>query len=118
MPGKHFRVGRVCCDQGLSIQPSILRENDICGIVGDGRLSSPTLEAALVDRAMMAGAEIIRVGCSPTPMLYFAVNHLAADGGIMVTGSHNPASHNGFKIMIGFPSMVRASLSWLDGRDW
>jgi len=67
----------------------------------DGRLSSPALEAALVDGTMAAGAEVFRIGCGPTPMLYFAVNHLGADGGVMVTGSHNPASHNGFKIMIG-----------------
>ena len=67
----------------------------------DGRLSSPALEAALVDGAMSAGAEVVRVGCGPTPMLYFAVHHLSVDGGIMVTGSHNPPSHNGFKIMIG-----------------
>src|SRR5258708_5783530 len=55
----------------------------------DGRLSSPALEDALVDGATRAGAEVVRIGCGPTPMLYFAVNHLAADGGVMVTGSHN-----------------------------
>jgi phosphomannomutase len=76
----------------------------------DGRLSSPALEAALVDGAMAAGAEVVRIGCGPTPMLYFAVNHLAADGGVMVTGSHNPASHNGFKIMIGRESFYGESI--------
>ncbi|MET1025935.1 MAG: phosphoglucomutase/phosphomannomutase PgmG [Dongiaceae bacterium] len=67
----------------------------------DGRLSSPALEEAVVQGAMKAGAEVIRVGRGPTPMLYFAVNYLVADGGIMITGSHNPPSHNGFKMMIG-----------------
>ena len=67
----------------------------------DGRLSSPELKSAVIDGAMRAGATVIDVGLGPTPMLYFAVNHLVADGGIMITGSHNPPTHNGFKMMIG-----------------
>jgi phosphomannomutase len=67
----------------------------------DGRLSSPALESALVAGMMSAGAKVLAIGVGPTPMLYFSVYQLEADGGIMVTGSHNPATHNGFKIMIG-----------------
>ena len=67
----------------------------------DGRLSSPTLEARLVDGLCASGMRVIRVGMGPTPMLYFAARALAADGGIMVTGSHNPPDHNGFKMMLG-----------------
>ena len=67
----------------------------------DGRLSSPELEAALVDGLVDAGVTALRVGLGPTPMLYFAVYHLEADGGIMVTGSHNPPDFNGFKMMMG-----------------
>lgn len=67
----------------------------------DGRLSSPALKAAVVAGLTGSGAEVIDVGLGPTPMLYFAVNHLVADAGIMITGSHNPPSHNGFKMMIG-----------------
>jgi phosphomannomutase len=67
----------------------------------DGRLSSPELEAALVDGLKQSGLEVLRIGRGPTPMLYFAVHHLDADGGIQVTGSHNPPDHNGFKIMLG-----------------
>ncbi len=66
----------------------------------DGRLSSPSLEAALVAGLLAAGIEIMRVGCGPTPMLYFAAVTLGADGGIMVTGSHNPPDYNGFKMML------------------
>ena len=44
---------------------------------------------------------MVRVGLGPTPMLYFAVHTLGADGGLMVTGSHNPPTHNGFKMMRG-----------------
>ena len=78
---------------------SIVRDRDgrrVC--VGyDGRLHSPALENALVDGLMSAGADVIRVGLGPTPMLYFAVRQCAADAGVMVSGSHNPPDHNGFK---------------------
>ena len=67
----------------------------------DGRLSSPDLELALVDGLTSAGVDVERIGRGPTPMLYYAVFASEADGGIMVTGSHNPPTHNGFKIMLG-----------------
>ena len=65
----------------------------------DGRPTSPALEAALVDGLRAAGADVTRVGLGPTPMLYFAAHTLGADGGVMVTGSHNPPTHNGFKFV-------------------
>ena len=65
----------------------------------DGRLSSPELEAALVDGLVIEGAEVVRIGRGPTPMLYYAAATLGVDGGIMVTGSHNPPDHNGFKFV-------------------
>ncbi len=67
----------------------------------DGRLSSPGLEAATVEGLRDCGIEVRRVGRGPTPMLYFAVRSLALDGGIMITGSHNPPDYNGFKMMLG-----------------
>ena len=66
----------------------------------DGRLSSPALEAALAEGLMASGIEVLRVGRGPTPMLYFAAYTLPVDGGVMVTGSHNPADYNGFKITL------------------
>ncbi len=66
----------------------------------DGRWSSPELEAALVEGLASTGATVRRVGLGPTPMLYFSVKHLGADAGIMVTGSHNPPDHNGFKMLL------------------
>ncbi len=66
----------------------------------DGRLSSPELSAALAEGLMSTGLAVKRIGLGPTPMLYFAVYHLKADAGIMVTGSHNPPDYNGFKMMI------------------
>ena len=67
----------------------------------DGRLSSPEMEAQLVAGLRACGLEVLRVGCGPTPMLYYATYALEADGGVMVTGSHNPPNYNGFKMMLG-----------------
>jgi phosphomannomutase len=67
----------------------------------DGRLSSPELEAQLVAGLRACGLEVLRIGCGPTPMLYYACYALEAAGGIMVTGSHNPPDYNGFKMMLG-----------------
>ncbi|MBM3580274.1 MAG: phosphomannomutase/phosphoglucomutase [Alphaproteobacteria bacterium] len=66
----------------------------------DGRLSSPVLKTQLIKGLSESGLHVIDVGLGPTPMLYFATHHLACDAGIMVTGSHNPGSHNGFKMML------------------
>ncbi|MDP6474652.1 MAG: phosphomannomutase/phosphoglucomutase [Alphaproteobacteria bacterium] len=79
----------------------------------DGRVSSPELEAALVAGLNAGGADVIRVGLGPTPMLYYAVHSLGADGGIMVTGSHNPPDNNGFKLMLGKSSFFGASIQEL-----
>ena len=67
----------------------------------DGRLSSPELAAATCAGFMAAGLEVLQIGLGPTPMMYFAVHHLAADGGLQITGSHNPPDYNGFKMMLG-----------------
>ncbi len=65
----------------------------------DGRLSSPDLVKSLKKGLLESGADVIDIGLGPSPMLYYAANHLKSDGAIMVTGSHNPSNHNGFKIM-------------------
>ncbi len=67
----------------------------------DGRLSSPELEAAVVEGVRDCGLEAWRAGLGPTPMLYFATLTQGAAGGIMITGSHNPPDQNGFKMMLG-----------------
>jgi phosphomannomutase len=66
----------------------------------DGRLSSPSLEAALAKGLSASGVEAIRIGRGPTPMLYYANTKLATDGAVMVTGSHNPPDYNGFKMVL------------------
>ncbi|MGF1641144.1 MAG: phosphoglucomutase/phosphomannomutase PgmG [Rhodospirillales bacterium] len=67
----------------------------------DGRITSPALEAALIDGLCATGTGVYRIGLGPTPMLYFAVHHLGADGGMMITGSHNPPDYNGIKMTLG-----------------
>jgi phosphomannomutase len=116
---------------GHRFDPTILREYDIRGVVGetlssadaqaigrayagilseagghrvavgyDGRLTSPELEAGVVDGLATEGADVVRIGRGPTPMLYYAAATLGVDGGIMVTGSHNPPDYNGFKLVL------------------
>lgn len=67
----------------------------------DGRQSSPALSEALKQGMQAAGAHVVDVGLGPTPMCYFADMNLDADGAIMLTGSHNPPSHNGLKMICG-----------------
>ena len=66
----------------------------------DGRTSSPMLEQALVEGLNASGVDVVRVGMGPTPMLYYAeASAEDVDGGIQITGSHNPANYNGFKMV-------------------
>lgn len=66
----------------------------------DGRFSSPQLEKALIDGLVSCGVDVICIGVTTTPALYFAEYNLEADGAIMVTASHNPAEYNGFKMSL------------------
>jgi len=66
----------------------------------DGRTHSPLLEAALIEGLTASGVDVVRIGLGPTPMLYYAEATLEVDGGIQITGSHNPADYNGFKMVL------------------
>ncbi len=66
----------------------------------DGRLSSPELATALAKGITDCGVDVVDLGLVPTPMLYFAAHKLPASGGVMITGSHNPPDHNGFKFIL------------------
>jgi len=67
----------------------------------DCRLSSPKLSQALIEGIKDSGLEVINLGITTTPMLYFSLFHLDTDGGIQISGSHNPPDQNGFKICVG-----------------
>ena len=67
----------------------------------DGRLSSPQLHQSLVKGLLAGGLNVIDIGVCPSPLVYFSLFHLPVDGGIMITGSHNAAEYNGFKICVG-----------------
>ncbi|MEE9322235.1 MAG: phosphomannomutase/phosphoglucomutase [Granulosicoccus sp.] len=69
-------------------------------VARDGRLSGPDLIAALSEGIQSTGVDVIDIGMVPTPVLYFATNHLDTDTGIMVTGSHNPPEYNGLKMVM------------------
>lgn len=80
-----------------------LQRNGITrAVVGrDCRLSGPTYHRIMKSALRSTGVDVIDIGECPTPLMYFAVFHLDLMGGIQVTGSHNPADHNGFKICKG-----------------
>jgi len=71
----------------------------------DVRLSSNRIKAALIRGINSTGGNVIDIGTAPTPVLYFSIIHFNADGGIMVTGSHNPIEFNGLKICEGIGSI-------------
>jgi phosphomannomutase len=78
-----------------------LREGRQTVAVGrDGRLSGPALSGALMRGLVSVGIQVIDVGLTTTPQLYFAA-HTLCDSGIQVTGSHNPKDDNGFKMVLG-----------------
>jgi phosphomannomutase len=88
----------------------------------DGRTSSLALEAALVRGLTETGLDVVRIGLGPTAMLYFAEATIGVDAGIMVTGSHNPAAYNGFKMVLGhapfFGPMIQELGAISKAGDW
>jgi phosphomannomutase len=130
-----------------NFNPTILREYDIRGIVGDtlteadayglgrtfaskahgegartiavgrdGRTHSGMLEAELIRGLTETGMNVVQIGMAPSPMLYFATHYLDVDGGIQVTGSHNPADYNGFKMLLKGRSVYGAEIQEIGQR--
>ena len=87
----------------------------------DGRLSGPSLSAALVRGLTSAGVDVIDVGMVTTPMLYFAASTLASSG-IQVTGSHNPKDYNGFKMVLAgraiYGDEIQALRQTIESEGW
>lgn len=69
-------------------------------VARDGRVSSVTLRGALVEGLRDSGRDVLDIGLTPTPVLYFATHYLATRTGVMITGSHNPAQYNGLKMVL------------------
>jgi phosphomannomutase len=102
-----FKIGRsfaeiVCAKGGKRVV-----------IARDGRISSPALASALAAGLASGGVTVEDAGLGPTPMLYFASHSVKADGAVMVTGSHNPPDHNGFKIVLGNKPFFGAAIQQL-----
>ncbi|APR99318.1 phosphomannomutase/phosphoglucomutase [Pajaroellobacter abortibovis] len=85
-------------------------------VARDCRLSGPRIAKALISGLQQGGVRVIDVGVGPTPYLYFSVHHLETEGGIMITGSHNPAGENGFKMMKGQQSFCGPAIRRLRDR--
>jgi len=80
-------------------------------VVGcDVRLTSPSLKEAIIKGTLSTGVNVIDVGTLPTPVLYFSIIHFKTDGGLMITGSHNPIEYNGFKMNLGTSSIYGAQI--------
>ena len=100
-------TNEVCDQVARSIAALIInkKKGRRIAIGRDCRPSSDRIKAALTTGFLASEIDIVDVGLVPTPLLYFAVNGLKLDGGIMITGSHNPPEYNGLKICIG-PSTI------------
>lgn len=103
---------------------STVRDNggSTVAVCFDGRLSSPELSDSLIKGLTSTGINVTRIGLGPTPMLYYAARTLGTDGGIMVTGSHNPSHFNGFKMVMGKAPFWGDAIQTLGkraaGADW
>jgi len=86
---------------------TFLRQNDCVKLtVGrDCRLTSDLYSEKLIQGLLATGCRVTDIGVCPTPVLYFSIEHLAREGGVMVTASHNPARYNGFKLCKGSDSI-------------
>ncbi|HEX9955318.1 MAG TPA: phosphomannomutase/phosphoglucomutase [Allosphingosinicella sp.] len=88
----------------------------------DGRESSPALEEQLLRGLTESGVDVVRIGIGPTPMLYWAEAELGVDGGIQITGSHNPGNYNGFKMVLEHAAFFGAQIQELgrmaETADW
>ena len=71
----------------------------------DARLSSPVICDALSEVLNASGLDVVEIGMCPTPVQYFSMRHLKLDGGIMITGSHNPSEFNGLKLTVGLETI-------------
>jgi len=90
------------------------RQGGTAAAVGrDCRLSSPAMQEALIQGILSTGIDVLDTGLHPTPVLYYALFNLPVQGGVMVTGSHNPPEMNGFKVAVGKSTLHGAQITAL-----
>jgi len=89
------------------------KAGNIVNVGRDCRLSGGRLRDALAAGLVTSGCRVTDIGVVPTPMLYYSVPHLKADGAVMITGSHNPPEYNGFKVMCGAGTIHGAEIQEL-----
>jgi phosphomannomutase/phosphoglucomutase len=87
---------------GRGVGTLLVRAGGRRAVLGrDNRLSSPQFRDALAAGLLASGVDVVDLGLVTTPLLYYGLFHVPCDGGVMITGSHNPPEFNGFKIAIG-----------------
>ncbi len=91
-------------------KPAASRKNLTVAVGQDCRITSDSYSSALIQGLTRGGLDVIQLGICPTPLTYFSVYDLNLDGGIMVTGSHNPAEYNGFKTCVGKETIYGAQI--------
>ncbi len=82
----------------------------------DARLSSEALSTAVMQGMTATGLDVYDIGLCPTPLQYYSLYHLGLDGGVMVTGSHNPPEYNGFKLSIGTQTLFGGDIQTVKQR--
>ena len=101
---------------GKAIGTYIRRGNGKKMVLGRDVRSSSVEFCNILSKALNStGCNVTDIGMVPTPVLYFALHHFNADGGVMITGSHNPPEFNGFKISQGFHSLYGEKVQELKG---
>ena len=87
---------------GKAIGKQIVEQSDDpkVSICMDGRISGPSLKQSLISGLTFMGVNVIDIGSLPTPLLYYSLKKLNINNGLMITGSHNPSSYNGIKMVI------------------
>ena len=101
---------------GQAIGTYIKRQGGKSLVVGrDVRSSSVEFRDILAQALNSTGCDVVDIGMVPTPVSYFALHHLEVDGGVMITGSHNPPEFNGFKISLGQHSLYGKKIQELKG---
>lgn len=103
-----YHIGRACAVHTKAKRVVVAR---------DLRPSGDEITPRLIEGLVDGGVDVVDIGSSTTPMFYFAVHHLSADGGVMVTASHNPAQYNGIKMTRDHAIPIGGDSGLLDIRD-